>query len=59
MPVTPGTRLGLYEVVSLPGAGGMGEGYRARISATSGSRVVNQATAVPQSGRAIRQKEKK
>src|SRR5262245_39212159 len=30
MPLTPGTRLGAYEVVSLIGAGGMGEVYTAR-----------------------------
>ena len=30
MPLTPGTRLGPYEVVSAIGAGGMGEVYRVR-----------------------------
>ena len=30
MPLTAGTRLGPYEIVSLVGAGGMGEVYRAR-----------------------------
>ena len=30
MPLTSGTRLGPYEVISAIGAGGMGEVYRAR-----------------------------
>src|SRR5262245_13704447 len=32
MPLAPGTRLGPFEVLSLVGAGGMGEVYRARDS---------------------------
>src|SRR5687767_1492846 len=32
MPLAPGTRLGAYEIVSLIGAGGMGEVYKARDS---------------------------
>ena len=30
MPLTPGTKLGQYEVAEAIGAGGMGEVYRAR-----------------------------
>ena len=30
MAISPGTRLGVFEIVELIGAGGMGEVYRAR-----------------------------
>ena len=30
MPLTPGTKLGAYEIQSAVGAGGMGEVYKAR-----------------------------
>jgi eukaryotic-like serine/threonine-protein kinase len=33
VPISAGTRLGTYEVVSIIGAGGMGEVYRARDTA--------------------------
>jgi hypothetical protein len=30
MPLTPGTRIGQYEITGSLGAGGMGDAYRAR-----------------------------
>lgn len=36
MQIEPGTRLGAYEIVSLVGAGGMGEVYRARDARNDG-----------------------
>src|SRR5512140_2589058 len=46
MPISAGTRLGPYEVVSLLGAGGMGEVYRAtdtRLDRTVAIKVMNAA----------------
>jgi serine/threonine protein kinase len=41
MSLTPGTRLGPYEIVSAIGAGGMGEVYRARDARLSRDVAIN------------------
>lgn len=50
MPLSPGTRLSPYEVLAPPGAGGMGEVYRAR-DTRLGREVVIKVSATPFSER--------
>src|SRR5277367_3223231 len=48
MPLTPGTKLGPYQIESLLGAGGMGEVYRARdtrLDRTVASKILTQGVA--------------
>ena len=52
MPLSPGTRLGPYEIVAAIGAGGMGEVYRARdtrLDRTVAIKIVSEAGAAKKS----------